>query len=125
MPRVAPRRRASPPPRKAETRNAKGPDAAVRPFQIDQAESASFERSARLRSFGSRTVLRRRIDFGVTSTSSSSWIQARDFSSVIRIGGGGGTAPSLQGGGVLVGFFSLCKFTPRAFSRVWSPLIMP
>src|ERR1700678_976051 len=29
---------------------------------------------ARLRSLGSSTVLRRRIDFGVTSTSSSSWI---------------------------------------------------
>src|SRR5271170_7181158 len=36
--------------------------------------SATLDRSARLRSLGSSTVLRRRIDFGVTSTSSSSWI---------------------------------------------------
>jgi hypothetical protein len=34
----------------------------------------SLARSARLRSFGSSSILRRRIDFGVTSTSSSSSI---------------------------------------------------
>ena len=38
------------------------------------AYTASFERSARLRSLGSRWVLRRRMDFGVTSTRSSSSI---------------------------------------------------
>jgi len=36
--------------------------------------SASFLRSSFLRSFSSRSFLRRRIDFGVTSTSSSSSI---------------------------------------------------
>ncbi len=35
---------------------------------------AAFDRAARLRSFGSRKRLRRRIDFGVTSTISSSSI---------------------------------------------------
>src|SRR3954452_13617021 len=37
---------------------------------------ASLARSARLRSFGSRIAFLSRIDFGVTSTSSSSWTQA-------------------------------------------------
>ena len=36
--------------------------------------TADFDFSARLRSLGSRKVLRNRMDFGVTSTSSSSWI---------------------------------------------------
>jgi len=39
-----------------------------------QTASASFARTAFLRSFGSRMSLRSRTDFGVTSTSSSSWI---------------------------------------------------
>ena len=38
------------------------------------APSAAFARSARLRSFGSSSAFLSRIDFGVTSTSSSSWI---------------------------------------------------
>ena len=39
-----------------------------------QMASAALARSARLRSLGSSRALRRRIDFGVTSTSSSSWM---------------------------------------------------
>src|SRR5262249_52761883 len=40
----------------------------------NQTRSASLRRSSFLRSLGSSSFLRRRIDFGVTSTSSSSWI---------------------------------------------------
>ena len=36
--------------------------------------AVSFLRSSFLRSFGSSNILRSRIDFGVTSTNSSSWI---------------------------------------------------
>jgi hypothetical protein len=36
--------------------------------------SASLRRSSRLRSCGSSNRLRKRIDFGVTSTNSSSWM---------------------------------------------------
>ena len=36
--------------------------------------SAALLRSARLRSFGSSSAFLRRMDFGVTSTSSSSWM---------------------------------------------------
>ena len=38
------------------------------------APSVALDRSARLRSFGSSSAFLSRIDFGVTSTSSSSWI---------------------------------------------------
>jgi hypothetical protein len=55
-------------------RAAPAPSLPPEPARAYATPSATLDRSARLRSFGSRTVLRRRIDFGVTSTSSSSWI---------------------------------------------------
>src|SRR5215468_3396511 len=42
--------------------------------EVPHTLSASFRRSSFLRSFGSSNALRSRIDFGVTSTNSSSWI---------------------------------------------------
>jgi len=45
-----------------------------RPLDAALRDYAAFDRLARLRSLGSRWRLRRRIDFGVTSTSSSSSI---------------------------------------------------
>ena len=67
----------------------------------------------------------RRIDFGVTSTSSSSWIQASERSSVMRIGGVRRTASSFAVVRMLVSFLPLSTLTSRSFSRVCSPTIMP
>jgi uncharacterized peroxidase-related enzyme len=58
-----------------------------------------------------------RIDFGVTSTSSSSSIQASAFSSVMRIGGVRRTASSLPAARMLVSFLPLSTLTSRSLSR--------
>ncbi len=42
--------------------------------EVAEAQPASACFSERLRAFGSSSFLRRRMDFGVTSTSSSSWM---------------------------------------------------
>ncbi len=65
---------APPPQTTAADRVRRSDRAATKAQRGYAAPSAAFDRSARLRSLGSSSALRRRIDFGVTSTSSSSWM---------------------------------------------------
>ncbi len=66
-----------------------------------------------------------RIDFGVTSTSSSSSMNSTAYSSVSRIGGVRFTASSLPAARMFVSFLPLIGFTTRSFSREWMPITIP
>src|SRR5438552_3359753 len=69
--------------------------------------------------------LRRRSDFGVTSSSSSSRIHSRHCSRFMMRGGVSRMLSSADEARMLVSFFSLVMFTSRSLSREFSPTIWP
>src|SRR3984885_8884879 len=77
------------------------------------------------RFLASRTFFRRRMDFGVTSTNSSSAMNSIAFSKVMSRGGISRMASSAEEERMLVCFFSLVKFTFMSSSRAFSPRIIP
>src|SRR6185437_2658734 len=81
--------------------------------------------SNRLRTLWSRIDLRRRIDCGVTSTSSSSLMNSSAYSSVILRGGAITSFSSAAVVRMLVSFFTLHGLTTRSLSREWMPITMP
>src|SRR5438105_6556589 len=89
--------------------------------ETDQAAS----RSARRRSCSLRWRLRRRMDFGVISTSSSSPMNSTAYSSVSPIGGVSRMASSLPLARMLVSCLVRIGLTTRSLSRLWMPTIMP
>src|SRR3970282_555045 len=82
-------------------------------------------RSARRRSCSCRWRLRRRIDFGVISTRSSSVMNSTAYSSVRPIGGTRSIASSLPEARILVSCLVRIGFTTRSLSRLWIPTIIP
>src|SRR6476661_5062987 len=82
-------------------------------------------RLAFLRSCSFRKRLRRRIDLGVISTSSSSAMNSTAYSSDIWIGGTRRTASSVPDERTLVSCLPLIGLTTRSLSREWIPMIMP
>src|SRR5713101_3280754 len=77
------------------------------------------------RRFTSSTFLRRRIDFGVTSTYSSSAMNSIADSRVSTRCGTSRMASSAVEARMLVCFFSLVTLTSISASRAFSPTIMP
>src|SRR5690606_30961536 len=86
---------------------------------------AHAERLARLRSVSLRCFLRRRISFGVTSTSSSSSMKSRACSSVYLIAGVSLMASSLPEARMLVSGLVLMALTVRSLSFEWMPISWP
>src|SRR5690606_31301175 len=80
---------------------------------------------ARLRSFSVRSFLRRRIDLGVTSTSSSSSINSSACSRVNLMGGTRPITSSLPEARMLSSFLPLVGLTTRSLSRLWIPHSWP
>src|SRR5277367_2913379 len=72
-----------------------------------------------------RIFLRRRKDFGVTSTSSSSAMNSMACSRFIGLKGTRRIASSALEARMLVSFFSRTTFTSRSLSRECSPITMP
>src|SRR3990172_8035885 len=75
--------------------------------------------AVRFLSCSSSCFLRRRMDFGVTSTSSSSSMNSRACSSDIRIGGVSRMFSSLPAARMLVSCFPFRGLTTRSLSREW------
>src|SRR5689334_10324281 len=100
-----------------------------RPFDRGRFRSAGAKSyalaflAARVRSLSSRIFLRRRIDFGVTSHNSSSWMNSRACSRVKRTGGTRAMVSSLPEARMLSSFLPLVGLTPRSLSRLFRPTI--
>ena len=69
--------------------------------------------------------MRRRIVFGVTSTSSSSLMNSSAYSSVVWRGGARTSFSSAAVVRMFVSYFDLFGLTTRSLSRWWMPMIMP
>src|SRR5690606_6098071 len=80
---------------------------------------------ARLRWFSSRIFLRRRIDLGVTSTSSSSSMNSSACSRVNLIGGTRAMTSSLPDARMLSSFLPLVGLITRSLSRLLIPHSWP
>src|SRR5690606_22572103 len=78
-----------------------------------------------LRWFSSRIFLRRRIDLGVTSTSSSSAMNSSACSRVNLIGGTRAMTSSLPDARMLSSFLPLVGLMVRSLSRLWMPASWP
>src|SRR4249919_1475463 len=82
-------------------------------------------REARLRSLSVRNFLRRRISFGVTSTSSSSSMKSSACSREYLIAGVSLIASSLPEARMLVSGLGLIALTVRSLSLEWMPISWP
>ena len=71
------------------------------------------------------STLRSRIDFGVTSTASSSRMNSSACSSESGRGGIRRTSSSADDARMFVSFFGFAAFTSRSLSREFSPTIIP
>src|SRR5690606_35768547 len=111
---------------------AQGVDQGLQPFRLGGARAPRGEqrlahaaRDARLRSTSVRSFLRRRICFGVTSTSSSSSMNSSACSSENLIAGTRPSSSSLPAARKLVSCLARRALTVRSLSLLWMPTIWP
>ena len=90
---------------------------------LDKKRTGYF--AARLRSFSSSRILRRRIECGVTSTYSSPWMYSSASSSVKTFGGAIDVLSSDPEARMFVSCLALVTLTVMSFWRVCSPITCP